>query len=212
MAVRKTPFNPAFDPFGRLKHQKQTPVTRRCEHPGCQQAGEYRAPRDRTLRDYMWLCLDHVREHNQKWNFCDGMSQNEVEDEIRRDTCWQRPTWKLGSLGVQGPRGRHWSDYARDDFGIFSEDVKAAEAARRARAREQTRRRTAQAMTAEAKAVGVLEIDVPFTREELRGRYLSLAKKYHPDLNPGDPLAEDRLKEINDAYKTLLKCLNESNK
>ena len=41
------------------------------------------------------------------------------------------------------------------------------------------------------------------TAEELKKAYRGLAKKYHPDLHPGDKEAEARFKEINEAYETL---------
>ena len=39
--------------------------------------------------------------------------------------------------------------------------------------------------------------------EELKKAYRTLAKKYHPDLHPGDHTAETRFKEINEAYEIL---------
>lgn len=39
--------------------------------------------------------------------------------------------------------------------------------------------------------------------EEIKNAYRQAAKKYHPDLNVGDKLAEERIKDINEAYKTL---------
>lgn len=38
---------------------------------------------------------------------------------------------------------------------------------------------------------------------EIKRAYRSLAKKYHPDLNPGDKAAEEKLKEINEAFEVL---------
>ncbi len=39
--------------------------------------------------------------------------------------------------------------------------------------------------------------------EELRSAYRKLAKKYHPDLNPSDKIAEERFKELAEAYSVL---------
>lgn len=39
--------------------------------------------------------------------------------------------------------------------------------------------------------------------EEIKSAYRAAAKKYHPDLNVGDSLAEERIKDINEAYRTL---------
>lgn len=39
--------------------------------------------------------------------------------------------------------------------------------------------------------------------DEIKSAYRAAAKKYHPDLNVGDTLAEERIKDINEAYRIL---------
>ena len=51
-----------------------------CDQPGCDKAGEYRAPRSRTaLNQYFWFCLEHVRAYNASWDFYKGMSAAQIE-------------------------------------------------------------------------------------------------------------------------------------
>ncbi len=41
------------------------------------------------------------------------------------------------------------------------------------------------------------------SQDDLKKAYRALAKKYHPDLHPGDQEAETRFKEVNEAYGVL---------
>ena len=50
----------------------------------------------------------------------------------------------------------------------------------------------------------VLGIPTTATDDEVKAAYRRLAKKYHPDANPGDKAAEQRMKEINAAYDQIM--------
>jgi molecular chaperone DnaJ len=49
----------------------------------------------------------------------------------------------------------------------------------------------------------LLEANENASEAEIRAAYRRLAKKYHPDTNPGDKAAEARFKEIGEAYAVL---------
>ena len=50
---------------------------------------------------------------------------------------------------------------------------------------------------------GMLGVSRDASRQEIQTAYRRLARRYHPDLNPGDARAEERFKRINEAYHVL---------
>jgi hypothetical protein len=189
--MRRLSLDPTFEGTA------DTPV-RLCDHAGCIAGGDFRAPKSRLdLHDYYWFCLEHVRAYNSAWNYYAGMSDNEVEAEIRHDTVWQRPSWRLGDR-----HGPGYADRIRDHFGVFSGGLgNGRDRSRRSdeRGRDSVRR----ALSAREQALAVFEIEPPFTPVRLKARYKALVKLHHPDAHGGDKAAEEKLKIINQAYATL---------
>lgn len=168
---------------------------RSCDHPGCREGGEYRAPKSRhTLNEYYWFCLDHVRAYNAAWDYYAGLSVDEIERMVRQDTTWQRPTWPLGRM--VGGRYRFDPERVKDSFGVFDEDMWQHPSDRSA------------PPSPEQAAMQVMDLKAPLTPELLKARYKELCKLHHPDTNGGDKAAEERFKQIGQAYKTLRESLN----
>ena len=182
-----------------------------CDWPGCTAHGEFRAPKDRSLSTYYQFCLEHVRQYNKSWDYFSGMKADDIEEHVRRDTHWQRPTWQFGHIrGAKKPFDFKFSD----GFGFFNEDGEQTHhgpggdpnANRRERnAEDAARRAGALGMPREQQeAMATLDLGWPFSKDELKSKYKQLSKKYHPDANGGDKRAEERFKSISAAYSSLM--------
>lgn len=164
---------------------------RGCDWPSCSAVGDFRAPRDRDrLTEYFWFCLDHVRGYNAAWNYYQGMSEDEIEADIRADTVWRRPSWPF----LKALHNASFRPNAMfDDLGLGGEaprppDDKCAGAA-------------------EVRALVILELRPPVTVSAVKARYKALVKKHHPDANGGAKAAEERFKEISEAYRIVMSAL-----
>lgn len=49
----------------------------------------------------------------------------------------------------------------------------------------------------------ILGVSRSATQDQIKSAFRKLARKYHPDVNPGDKAAEEKFKEINEAYEVL---------
>ncbi len=58
-------------------------------------------------------------------------------------------------------------------------------------------------MSARKDYYAILGVSKDASQEEIKKAYRKLARKYHPDVNPGDAAAEERFKEISEAYHVL---------
>jgi hypothetical protein len=177
-------------------HEPVRTHARHCDRSGCSGSGEHRAPKSReTLGEYYWFCLDHVREYNRAWDFCAGMSPEEIERLVRADVTWQRASWPLGRA-AGGGFVHVDPERIKDHLGLFGEEFWRKQA------------RAEPKPDPEHNAKRVMDLKGPLTLASLKARYKELCKRHHPDANGGDKAAEERFKEIGQAYRTLLASLS----
>lgn len=181
------------------KQQNAGPHT--CDMPGCRAEAPHKAPRDRSLSDYYWFCLEHVQDYNKAWDFFSGMSASDIEDHVRRSFLWDRPTRRFDAGDLEDKlRRQTWKtqffteedppESGKNGHGFrFSSDPNVH-------------------ATPEMQAMAVMGLEPPLDIKIVKARYKQLVKQYHPDVNPGDPKAEDMIKSVNMAY-TILKLAHE---
>ena len=158
--------------------------SRACDHAGCEQAGQYRAPKSPdNLDDYFWFCREHVREYNLKWNFFQGSSEEDFQKFLDRDRVWGRETKPF----KRGTEDRAWARLGIEDPMEILGD-KATQNPGRSPGRKLP--------PTERRALEILEARDSWTKVEIRKQYKSLVKDLHPDMNGGDRSDEDRLQEV----------------
>jgi hypothetical protein len=162
--------------------------------PGCGEPGEFKAPLQAANFDgpgsWRFLCLDHVRAHNARYNFFEGMSPDEIQEAQGPLAGWERPSRKFATNGADPPPT--WSDFA---------DPLEAISGRFGRIREQASH--SRFSKPERRALSVLGLAEEADRHALRQRYSALVRRYHPDKNGGDRSKEARLGEVIEAYQLL---------
>ncbi len=177
------------DIFGFDIFSNKKPLAEVCAKPDCHNDGIYKAPRTpRDVRDYIWFCLDHVREYNRGWNYFEGIDEVGMEDAIRKSTTWERPSWAFGTAGAKIA-----VDFD-DPFGILGGQKTA-----------QNEPQKPQLTADEEKAWAIFRLSPCTDGDLVKKRYKELAKLHHPDANGGSRSAESRLKSINWAYAILKK-------
>ena len=166
-----------------------------CAVPGCRAPGEFKAPLQAANFDgpgsWRFLCLDHVREHNAKYNFFEGMSTDEITRAQHPLAGWDRPSRRFSDGADPPPK---WSDFA---------DPLDAISGRFGHIRE--RAKPSRFTKPEQRALSVLGLGEDADRHSVRQRYSALVRRYHPDKNGGDRTHEGKLGEVIEAYQLLRK-------
>jgi hypothetical protein len=184
--------NPEVPP----KARKREASAARCSVAGCSSHAEWRAPRSRQRMDErIWLCRDHLRAHNERWNFFEGMSDEDIEKHCEQAVFGHRPTWPFGwrntRKGLENGQ-KYWSYGFEDGYTIFEGGT------------EPTQRRRQPTLTkGQLDALDALGLEETATLSQVKARYKELVKRFHPDTNGGDRGKEERLKQVIRAYGVL---------
>lgn len=177
-------------------HGRVEGVRAHCAVTGCRAPGEFKAPLEPADFDgpgsWRFLCLNHVREHNARYNYFDGMSPEEIANAQSPYGGWDQPSRRFAANGADPPPA--WSD--------FSDPLDAIATRFRMNRHDAPSRFS----KAERRALSVLGLGEDADRHALRQRYSQLVRRYHPDKNGGDRSHERRLGDVIEAYQLLKKA------
>ena len=161
-----------------------------CEWSNCKENGEFKAPLEKdNSKSYRWLCEDHIKLFNKNWNYFDGMDQNEIENFIKSDLTWHRPTQKFGSS--DNFFNILWNNALNDNFNFFKQEKVLNSLG------------TNKLSEKDKDAFKIMELEINTSWPIIQKKFKTLVKKFHPDRNAGNKEFENKLKKITLAYSHL---------
>tara|TARA_B100000446_G_scaffold51300_1_gene47321 strand:- start:431 stop:949 length:519 start_codon:yes stop_codon:yes gene_type:complete len=161
-----------------------------CEWENCKESGKFKAPQERdNSKNYKWLCKEHIKLFNKNWNYFEGMSQDEIEDFLKSDLTWHRPTQKFGSS--DNFFNILWNNALNDKF-VFFKQEKITNGLGDRKLNEKDK---------DAFIIMGLELNASWLT--IQKKFKTLVKKFHPDRNAGNKKFDDKLKKITLAYSHL---------
>ena len=161
-----------------------------CEWENCKESGKFKAPQEKdNSKNYKWLCKEHIKLFNKNWNYFEGMSQDEIEDFLKSDLTWHRPTQKFASS--DNFFNILWNNALSDKFNFFKQEKMANGFTVR------------QLSEKDKDAFRIMELELNADWSIIQKKFKTLVKKFHPDRNAGNKRFEDKLKKITLAYSHL---------
>tara|TARA_B100001123_G_C14712675_1_gene789799 strand:+ start:54 stop:641 length:588 start_codon:yes stop_codon:yes gene_type:complete len=172
-------------------------ANKKCDYEKCNELGRHKAPRSRSnLNSYYFFCLKHVREYNKSWDFYKGLSVEEIELSLRKDIVWDRPSWPLN--GNPNKVLEQIKSFLNNDYSLFENDRDYQNFLKNKIIMEDL-------TLEEQESLKILDLKMPINVEKIKKVYKKLVKIFHPDVNKENKDAEKIFKEINKAYRILLK-------
>ena len=186
------------------REEKPAPVEHVCDWEGCEEAGEYRAPKGhRSEGQYHHFCLEHVRHYNTAFNFFAGMDKDELEEALHAPPkAESRSSFATGNPNMRGAKAAREAlrpgDRFGDPFGVFARY-------RHRQSQKPAAERVKPLHEQDRRALETLGLIGQSKSDDIKRAYKTLVKIHHPDANGGDKASEERLRTIIAAYAHLKK-------
>ena len=161
-----------------------------CDYKNCKKIGEHKAPIEKdNSKKFRWLCLDHIKEFNQKWDYFKGMSDHEIYNFLKSDMTWHKPTQSFNS--PDNFFNILWKNTLNEGKNILNSEYG---------------KKIKTKINFSNKDIGAFKIiglEVGTKWDIIQNQFKKLVKKYHPDMNAGDKKFEEKLKIVTLAYTQL---------
>ena len=176
-----------------LRTNQKENQDRICSNPKCKELGLYPAPKSRDqLREYLYFCINCIRDFNKSWNYFEGLNEEELEVEIRKSVTWDRPSWKFGTKNINYDFEKAFNEFENKKYKKSKKVLnKKLE-----------------------KAFIILDLSNDASIKEVKAKYKFLAKKWHPDVQNENKskIYKDKFINITNAYKTILESFTKPEK
>ena len=161
-----------------------------CDYKNCKNIGKHKAPIEKdNSKKFRWLCLNHIKEFNQRWDYFKGMSNHEIYNFMKSDMTWHKPTQSFNS--PDNFFNILWKNTLNEGENILN------------RKHGEKIKTIINFSNKDREAFKIIGLEVGVKWNIIQNQFKKLVKKYHPDMNAGNKKFEEKLKIITLAYTQL---------
>ncbi len=161
-----------------------------CDYKNCKNIGKHKAPIEKdNSKKFRWLCLNHIKEFNQRWDYFKGMSNHEIYNFMKSDMTWHKPTQSFNS--PDNFFNILWKNTLNEGENILN------------RKHGEKIKTIINFSNKDREAFKIIGLEVGVKWNIIQNQFKKLVKKYHPDMNAGDKKFEEKLKIVTLAYTQL---------
>lgn len=99
-----------FPKWGEYTSERDPVSVRTCDYDGCDNPGDFPAPKAPDSKDKWHFCQPHVADFNKKWNYFDGLSKEEAfkraQEELRKSRGYKGSSAYMGGEETYGKEER----------------------------------------------------------------------------------------------------------
>jgi len=161
-----------------------------CDYKNCKNIGKHKAPIEKdNSKKFRWLCLNHIKEFNQRWDYFKGMSNHEIYNFMKSDMTWHKPTQSFNS--PDNFFNILWKNTLNEGENILN------------RKHGEKIKTIINFSNKDREAFKIIGLEVGVKWNIIQNQFKKLVKKYHPDMNAGNKKFEEKLKIVTLAYTQL---------